>query len=338
MRVLETVWAGPERGPLEGRTRLMIVPGRPFAAVGALVTNFHLPRSTLLALVMAFAGVDETRAALPHRGRRALPLLQLRRCDAAPMSTPFRVTATDGGARAGVLETAHGPVRDAGVHAGRDEGEREGDAARRSCAALGAQIVLGNTYHLHFRPGEERIAELGGLHRFSGWDGPILTDSGGFQVFSLRHTAARIDDEGVRFRSVYDGSEHHFTPELAMRVQRLLGSDIAMAFDECPPAGVDRGRVEAAVRRTGLWAQRSRAQPRAEGQLGFGIVQGGTDLDLRRRSAEEIVAIGFDGYAVGGLSVGEERGPMLETLAATAALLPAGPAALPDGGRRPGRA
>ena len=237
------------------------------------------------------------------------------------MSTPFRITATDAAARAGVLETAHGPVQ---TPVFMPVGTKASVKAMlpSELRDLGAQVVLGNAYHLHFRPGEERIAELGGLHRFSGWDGPILTDSGGFQVFSLRHTAARIDDEGVRFRSVYDGSEHHFTPELAMRVQRLLGSDIAMAFDECPPAGVDRGRVEAAVRRTSLWAQRSRAQPRAEGQLGFGIVQGGTDLDLRRRSAEEIVAIGFDGYAVGGLSVGEERGPMLETLAATTALLP----------------
>ena len=142
-------------------------------------------------------------------------------------------------------------------------------------------------------------------------------------MFSLRHTAARIDDEGVRFRSIYDGSEQHFTPELAMRVQRLLGSDIAMAFDECPPAGVDRARLEAAVRRTGLWAQQSRDQPRAEGQLGFGIVQGGTDLELRRRSADDILAVGFDGHAVGGLSVGEERGPMFETLAATVEMLPA---------------
>jgi queuine tRNA-ribosyltransferase len=238
------------------------------------------------------------------------------------MSTPFRLTATDRAARAGVLQTAHGPVQ---TPVFMPVGTKASVKAMlpSELRDLGVRIVLGNAYHLHFRPGEERIAELGGLHRFSGWDGPILTDSGGFQVFSLRHTAARIDDEGVRFRSVYDGSEHRFTPELAMRVQRLLGSDIAMAFDECPPAGVDRGRVEEAVRRTSLWAQRSRAQPRAEGQLGFGIVQGGTDLGLRRRSAEEIVAIGFDGYAVGGLSVGEERGPMLETLAATTELLPA---------------
>jgi queuine tRNA-ribosyltransferase len=238
------------------------------------------------------------------------------------MSGPFRVTATDGMARAGVLETAHGPVETpvfmpvgtkATVKAMLPAELRE----------LGARIVLANAYHLAFRPGADRIAELGGLHRFSGWDGPILTDSGGFQVFSLRHTATRVDDDGVRFRSVYDGAEHRFTPEVAMRVQRLLGSDIAMAFDECPPAGVDRRRVEEAVRRTGIWAERSRSQPRAEGQLGFGIVQGGVDLELRRRSAEQIVALGFDGNALGGLSVGEERPAMLETIEATTALLPA---------------
>ena len=238
------------------------------------------------------------------------------------MTSHFRVTASDGAARTGVLETAHGPVQ---TPVFMPVGTKASVKAMLpgELRDLGAQIVLANAYHLHFRPGEERIAELGGLHRFSGWDGPILTDSGGFQVFSLRHTAARIDDEGVRFRSIYDGSEHRFTPELAMRVQRLLGSDIAMAFDECPPAGVDRSRVEAAVRRTGLWAERSRAQPRAEGQLGFGIVQGGTDLELRRRSTEQIVALGFDGHAVGGLSVGEERAAMLETLAATVEMLPA---------------
>jgi queuine tRNA-ribosyltransferase len=238
------------------------------------------------------------------------------------VSSPFRITAVDGGARAGVLETAHGPVE---TPVFMPVGTKASVKAMlpSELRDLGARIVLANAYHLYFRPGAELIDEMGGVARFSGWDGPVLTDSGGFQVFSLLHTATRIDDEGVRFRSVYDGSRHHFTPEVAMRVQRLLRSDIAMAFDECPPAGVDRARVEAAVRRTGLWAARSRAQPRAEGQLGFGIVQGGIDLELRRRSAEEIVGIGFDGYAVGGLSVGEEREPMLETLAATTELLPA---------------
>jgi queuine tRNA-ribosyltransferase len=238
------------------------------------------------------------------------------------VSDHFRITAADGAARAGVLETAHGPVR---TPVFMPVGTKASVKAMLpgELRDLGATIVLANAYHLHCRPGAARIAALGGLHRFSGWDGPILTDSGGFQVFSLRHTAARIDDEGVRFRSIYDGSEQHFTPELAMRVQRLLGSDIAMAFDECPPAGVDRARLEAAVRRTGLWAQQSRDQPRAPGQLGFGIVQGGTDLELRRRSADDILAVGFDGHAVGGLSVGEERGPMFETLAATVEMLPA---------------
>jgi queuine tRNA-ribosyltransferase len=238
------------------------------------------------------------------------------------VSSPFRITATDGGARAGVLETAHGPVE---TPVFMPVGTKASVKAMlpSELRDLGAGIVLANAYHLYFRPGAELIDEMGGVARFSGWDGPVLTDSGGFQVFSLLHTATRIDDEGVRFRSVYDGSRHHFTPEVAMRVQRLLRSDIAMAFDECPPAGVDRARVEAAVRRTGLWAARSRAQPRADGQLGFGIVQGGIDLELRRRSAEEIVGIGFDGYAVGGLSVGEEREPMLETLEATTELLPA---------------
>jgi queuine tRNA-ribosyltransferase len=238
------------------------------------------------------------------------------------VSPPFRITATDGGARAGVLETAHGPVE---TPVFMPVGTKASVKAMlpSELGDLGARIVLANAYHLYFRPGAELIDGMGGVGRFSGWSGPVLTDSGGFQVFSLLHTATRIDDDGVRFRSVYDGSQHHFTPEVAMRVQRLLRSDIAMAFDECPPAGVDRARVEAAVRRTALWAARSRAQPRADGQLGFGIVQGGIDLELRRRSAEEIVGIGFDGYAVGGLSVGEERGPMLETLEATTELLPA---------------
>jgi queuine tRNA-ribosyltransferase len=238
------------------------------------------------------------------------------------VSAHFRVTAIDGAARAGVLETAHGPIE---TPVFMPVGTKATVKAMLPVELrdLGARVVLANAYHLYFRPGAERVAELGGVHAFSGWDGPILTDSGGFQVFSLRHTATRVDDDGVRFRSVYDGAEHRFTPEVAMRVQRLLGSDIAMAFDECPPAGVDRSRIEEAVRRTGLWAERSRAQPRADGQLGFGIVQGGTDLELRRRSAEQIVALDFDGNAVGGLSVGEERPAMLETLEATTALLPA---------------
>jgi queuine tRNA-ribosyltransferase len=233
----------------------------------------------------------------------------------------FDVVARDGAARAGVLETAHGAV-ETPVFMPVGTKATVKAVLPGELAALGATIVLGNTYHLHFRPGAELIAELGGLHRFMAWDGPILTDSGGFQVFSLRHTADRVDDEGVTFQSVYDGSRHRFTPELAMAVQRDLGSDIAMAFDECTRADVTPEQLEQAVRRTSLWARRSRAAEPAAGQLVFGIVQGATDMRMRERSAGEIVATGFDGYAIGGLSVGEQRDAMLATVAGTTAMLP----------------
>jgi queuine tRNA-ribosyltransferase len=234
----------------------------------------------------------------------------------------FEITATDGAARSGVLHTAHGPVR---TPAFMPVGTKASVKAMlpSELRGLGVQILLGNAYHLYFRPGADLISALGGLHRFMAWDGPILTDSGGFQVFSLRHTADRVDDDGVTFQSVYDGSRHRFTPELAMEVQRLLGSDIAMAFDECPPAGVPPAQLAEAVRRTTLWARRSRQAPHADGQLVFGIVQGGTDRALRERSAREILDVGFDGYAIGGLSVGEERAEMLPVVRATAAMLPA---------------
>jgi queuine tRNA-ribosyltransferase len=188
--------------------------------------------------------------------------------------------------------------------------------------ALGATVILGNTYHLHFRPGEELIEELGGLHRFMAWDGPILTDSGGFQIFSLRDTLLAVDDDGVTFRSVYDGKAERLTPELAARVQERLGSDIAMCLDICPPAGVPRHELEQAVRRTTVWAQLQRELPRAPGQLRFAITQGGLDAELRRRSSEELVPLGFDGYAIGGLSVGEHRAPMFEATSHAASLLP----------------
>jgi len=188
--------------------------------------------------------------------------------------------------------------------------------------ALGAAMILGNTYHLHFRPGEELIAELGGLHAFMGWDGPVLTDSGGFQVFSLRDTLLEADDDGVTFRSVYDGSSERFTPELAARIQERLGSDVAMCLDICPPSGVPRPELAEAVRRTTLWAERQRDLPRAPGQLRFAITQGGLDAELRQRSSEGLVPLDFDGYAIGGLSVGEERAPMFEATTHAAALLP----------------
>lgn len=193
---------------------------------------------------------------------------------------------------------------------------------------IGAGIILANTYHLALRPGSATVAALGGLHRFMGWDGPILTDSGGFQVFSLKDTAA-IRDDGVTFRSVYDGSTHTFTPERAMNEQRLLGADLVMCFDECPPAGAAREAVAAAVRRTGSWAARCRDAHLEAGGLGtdgpqmlFGIVQGGVHEDLRRASVDGLLALDFPGYAIGGLSVGEERGAMLEITGYTAGLLP----------------
>jgi queuine tRNA-ribosyltransferase len=188
---------------------------------------------------------------------------------------------------------------------------------------LGATIVLGNTYHLHFRPGADVIEELGGLHRFMAWDGPILTDSGGFQVFSLRDTILAVDDEGVTFRSVYDGEPERFTPELVADIQRRLGSDIAMCLDICLPAGASRKALGRAAERTTNWAGRQLAAGRAEGQLLFGIAQGGTDAELRRRAVEEIAALGLDGHALGGLSVGEERDVMLDTVGWAAPLLPA---------------
>ena len=167
---------------------------------------------------------------------------------------------------------------------------------------LGAEILLGNTYHLHFRPGEDLIADLGGLHEFMQWNGPILTDSGGYQVFSLRDTIMRVDDEGVTFRSVYDGAEARFTPEAVAEIQAKLGSDIAMCLDVCAPAG--SGDLAEAVRLTTIWAKRQRAAPRVDGQLLFGIAQGATDPELRRRSIEEIVDLDFDGHALGGSAWG----------------------------------
>jgi queuine tRNA-ribosyltransferase len=233
----------------------------------------------------------------------------------------FDVTARDGLARAGVLRTAHGEVRTpAFMPVGTKATVKAVDPDE--LRAVGAEIVLGNTYHLHFRPGEELIAELGGLHAFMGWDGPILTDSGGFQVFSLRDTLLEADDDGVMFRSVYDGAPERFTPALAARVQELLGSDVAMCLDICPPARVARRELEEAVRRTTLWAELQRDLPRAPGQLRFAITQGGLDLQLRERSSGELVALDFDGYAIGGLSVGEQRAPMFEAATAAASFLP----------------
>ena len=237
----------------------------------------------------------------------------------APMS--YRVLATDGAARAGVLETAHGQIR---TPAFMPVGTKATVKALHpdEVRALGADVILGNTYHLHFKPGEDVVEELGGLHAFSGWSGPILTDSGGFQVFSLRDTIAALDDDGVTFRSVYDGAEARFTPEGVADIQRRLGSDIAMCLDVCLPAGAPLEALEAAVRTTTLWAECQVDAPRAAGQLRFGITQGGTDRELRSRSIDEITALPFDGHALGGLAVGEARDDMLDCVEWAAPLLP----------------
>jgi queuine tRNA-ribosyltransferase len=235
---------------------------------------------------------------------------------------PWSVIASDGRARTGVLRTAHGEVRTpVFMPVGTKATVKSLDPLE--VRQLGAEILLGNTYHLHFRPGDELIRELGGLHSFMGWDGPILTDSGGFQVFSLRDTIARVDDDGVTFRSVYDGRETRFTPELAAAIQANLGSDIAMCLDQVPAVDVTRRELEDAVRRTTEWAARQREAPRAAGQLRFGISQGGVDPELRRRSIEEIAELDFDGNAIGGLAIGEERRAMFEATDRAAELLPA---------------
>lgn len=229
--------------------------------------------------------------------------------------------ARDGEARAGTLRTPHGdvptptfmPVGTKGTVKGLTPGDLKG---------AGAGVVLGNTYHLYLRPGTDVVREAGGLHGFSRWDGPMLTDSGGYQVFSLSHTR-RISEEGVSFASVYDGSTHHFTPELVVRAQEDLGADVAMVLDECPPADASLEYHADSLRRTARWAARcKRAHTRGDQAL-FGIVQGGLHKDLRRESLERTLELDLPGNAIGGLSVGESREALLEVLAGVAPELPA---------------
>ncbi|WP_035451954.1 tRNA guanosine(34) transglycosylase Tgt [Alicyclobacillus herbarius] len=187
---------------------------------------------------------------------------------------------------------------------------------------MGAGIILSNTYHLHLRPGENLVAEAGGLHGFMRWSGAVLTDSGGFQVFSLADLR-KISDEGVHFRSHLDGSRLFFSPETVMEIENKLGADIIMAFDECPPYPAERSYLETSLRRTLDWARRCKAaHRRPDEQALFGIVQGGVYLDLRRQAAESLLELDFPGYAVGGLSVGEPKPLMYEILEATTPLLP----------------
>ena len=235
--------------------------------------------------------------------------------------TSFTLAATDGAARTGVISTPRGEIRTpafmpvgtaATVKAMMPENVR----------ATGADILLGNTYHLMLRPTAERIARLGGLHKFMNWERPILTDSGGFQVMSLA-ALRKLTEEGVSFRSHIDGSRHMLTPERSMEIQRLLGSDIVMAFDECPALPADRKRIEDSMRLSMRWAQRSRdAFGDRPGHMLFGIQQGGLEPDLREESAAALKAIGFDGYAVGGLAVGEGQEAMFGCLDHAPGFLP----------------
>ena len=235
----------------------------------------------------------------------------------------FELLQTDSAtsARRGRLQTAHGIVETPiFMPVGTRATVKTLDGA--DLKALQSQIILGNTYHLNLRPGMETIRAAGGLHAFMGWDLPILTDSGGFQVFSLAKMA-KIQEDGVAFQSHIDGAPLFLGPREAMAIQRDLASDIAMVFDDCPPYPAEREQVLGAVERTTRWARECRDQPRAEGQLVFGIVQGGCYERLREQSAREITSIDFDGYAIGGLSVGEPEPEMLRMAELTAPMLPA---------------
>jgi queuine tRNA-ribosyltransferase len=232
----------------------------------------------------------------------------------------FDVLQTDGAARLGRLGLAHGVVETPLFMPVGTQASVKGLTPDQLRAA-GVQMLLGNTYHLTLRPGEDLIAEMGGLHRFMGWDGPILTDSGGFQVYSLAQ-CRRIDDRAAVFRSHIDGALLELSPERAVAIQENLGSDVAMCLDECPPAGASPEVLREAVRRTIVWADRCRAAHRRPDQALFAIVQGGTDLDLRTTCAEALRALDFPGYALGGFSVGETETQMLAALGPAAALLP----------------
>jgi len=229
-------------------------------------------------------------------------------------------TSSDGPARTGLLTLAHGQVRTPAYMPCASR------AAVRACppreiASVGVQILVANAYHLHLRPGEEVVAQCGGLHEFMRWDRPILTDSGGFQVFSLAD-ANDIAEQGVTFKSPVDGHEILLTPELSVQIQSSLGSDIAMPLDECCPCPAERGYVERSLERTLRWAERSQKAHDHEYQQLFGIVQGGVYPDLRERSARETAAMDFPGFGIGGLSVGEEREDMLTALRAAISALP----------------
>ncbi|KIX18439.1 MULTISPECIES: tRNA guanosine(34) transglycosylase Tgt [Paracoccus] len=233
----------------------------------------------------------------------------------------FTLQATDGAARTGIIDTPRGQIR---TPAFMPVGTAATVKAMLpdSVAATGADILLGNTYHLMLRPGAERVARMGGLHRFMNWQKPILTDSGGFQVMSLAGLR-KLTEEGVTFSSHVDGSKHFLSPETSMQIQKLLGSDIVMCFDECPALPATEEAVAASMRLSMRWAQRSRdAFGDRPGHALFGIMQGGVTRELREESAEALQAIGFDGYAVGGLAVGEGQEAMFGVLDYAPGFLP----------------
>ena len=249
-----------------------------------------------------------------------------------PDSLEFRVTHTDGLARRGELATPHGVVQTPAFMPVGTGGAVKA-VTHRDLLDLGAEIILANTYHLFLRPGDALIADAGGLHRFAGWSGPLLTDSGGYQVFSLGRRRT-ISEQGACFRSHVDGTRHLLTPEGATEIQARLGSDIAMAFDECTPYPVTWDEARRSMELTARWGRRSRERflhlqaggaggLTNRGQAQFGIIQGGVFPDLRERHVRETLSIGFDGYAIGGLSVGEPTAVMYDVAGRTARLLPA---------------
>lgn len=236
------------------------------------------------------------------------------------MTFKFEILATDGNARAGILHTPHGAIPTP-VYAPVGTQATVKALAPRDLHELQTTLVLANTYHLHLRPGEELVHQFGGLHQFMGWQGPILTDSGGFQVFSLTEIN-QIDDEGVTFQSHIDGSKKRLTPEISIQIQEALGADIIMCFDQCPPPR-DRAIVQQALDRTHRWAQRCQvAHPDNSQQALFGIIQGGIFQDLRAKSAEFLCGLDFPGYAIGGLAVGESKHEQYRALDFTLPLMP----------------
>ena len=240
----------------------------------------------------------------------------------------FELEARDGAARAGTLHLAHGAVRTPAFMPVGTQGTVKG-VSPEELGELGAQMLLANAYHLYLRPGHELVRQLGGLNRFMDWDRPILTDSGGYQVFSLARIN-KVSDEGVWFQSHIDGSRHFITPELVMEIEQALGADVIMAFDECPPGGVDREAAAEAMRRTQCWLERcvehyGRIGAADGKQVLLPVVQGGTHLDLRRESVERANSLcDWSGYGIGGLSVGEPKELMYEVLGALRSSLPGG--------------